>query len=56
MVFIVYVDRANQWRWYLRAANGRKIADSGEGYLNYQDCLGGIQLVKLAHSAPVQTQ
>ena len=53
MAFYVYVDRAGEWRWYLRAANGRKIADSGEGYKNQQDCLHGISLVKSAANAPV---
>ena len=27
----VYVDKAGEWRWRLRAANGR-VVDSGEGY------------------------
>ncbi len=28
----IYQDRRRFWRWRLRAANGRIIADSGEGY------------------------
>lgn len=28
----VYQDTQSQWRWRLRAANGRTIADSAEGY------------------------
>lgn len=28
----VYPDRKGEFRWRLKAANGRTIADSGEGY------------------------
>lgn len=37
---------AGDWRWRLRAANGRIIANSGEGYINREDCLHAISLVK----------
>jgi Domain of unknown function (DUF1508) len=30
----------------LRAANGKIIADSGEGYVSKSDCQHGIELVK----------
>ncbi len=30
--FELYRDTANQWRWRLKAANGRIVGDSGEGY------------------------
>jgi len=45
MAFWIYVDKAGQWRWYLIAANNRKIADSGESYYNKSDCLSAIGLV-----------
>lgn len=45
MAFYIYKDTAGYWRWYLKAANNRKIADSGEGYNNEQDCLSAIGLV-----------
>ncbi len=32
--FEVYQDKAQQWRWRGIAANGEKIADSGEGYIS----------------------
>jgi uncharacterized protein YegP (UPF0339 family) len=52
--FEVYQDRADKWRWHLKAPNGEIIADSGQGYYNRRDCLTGIQLVKLyAQSAEV---
>ena len=28
----IYRDANREWRWRLRAANGRIVADSGEGY------------------------
>lgn len=53
MTFYVYQDRVGEWRWQLKAANGRIIADSGEGYTTKQSCLDGITLVKSAFNAPV---
>lgn len=52
-VYWVYQDRAREWRWRLVAANGRIVADSGEGYINKSDCLRGITLVKGSANAPV---
>jgi uncharacterized protein YegP (UPF0339 family) len=52
--FWVYQDDAGEWRWQLRAANQRIIADSGEGYHNRQDCLHAITLVKGSQDAPVK--
>jgi uncharacterized protein YegP (UPF0339 family) len=54
MVFWKYIDNANQWRWFLMASNGKKVADSGEGYLKEADCDHGIALVKSAWNAPVK--
>jgi len=45
MAFYLYRDARNQWRWYLMAANHKKIADSGESYYNEQDCIHAISLV-----------
>jgi len=53
MRYVIYRDRANEWRWTLIAGNGRIISDSGEGYHNKQDCLHGIDLNKQSFSAPV---
>ncbi len=53
MAYYIYRDAQNYWRWRLKAANNRVIADSGEGYANKQDCLAGIQLVKGSANAPV---
>lgn len=32
MKFHIYQDRRGEWRWRLKARNGRIVADSGEGY------------------------
>ena len=31
---VIYEDDAGEYRWSARAANGKKVADSGEGYVN----------------------
>jgi uncharacterized protein len=46
MYFTIYKDRANEYRWTLYAANGLKIADSGEGYAAKAGAIYGIDLVK----------
>jgi uncharacterized protein YegP (UPF0339 family) len=32
MKFVEYRDRNRQWRWRFVRRNGRKLANSGEGY------------------------
>lgn len=41
----MYLDVNRQYRWYLEAANGRKVANSGEGYHNRDDCIHAVSLV-----------
>lgn len=43
--FVIYKDKAGEWRWTLYAANAKKIADSGEGYVKKSDCIHGARLV-----------
>jgi uncharacterized protein YegP (UPF0339 family) len=40
----VYRDASGEWRWRVKAANGRVIADSGESYVKQTDCLAGLAL------------
>jgi uncharacterized protein YegP (UPF0339 family) len=54
MKYQLYKDSTGQWRWKLLATNNRKIADSGESYVNKQDCLAAINLVKGSANAPVE--
>ena len=53
MTYVIYRDSAMQYRWRLRAANNRIIADSGEAYHNRADCRAAIDLVKGSGSAPI---
>ena len=46
--FIVYQDRAGEWRWRLQHRNGRVIADSGEGYTRKRDAMRAVDTVLLA--------
>jgi uncharacterized protein YegP (UPF0339 family) len=50
-LFVMYEDRAGEWRWTLEAANGEPIADSAEGYKRPDELRRAIARVKRA--APV---
>jgi len=52
MYFELY-QSIGQWRWRLKAANHKIVADSGESYFNENDAIHGINLVKGSTSAPV---
>lgn len=54
MKYVIYKDKSGEWRWYLKATNGRKIAESGEGYKNKSDCLNAIELVKSSGKAAIE--
>ncbi len=44
----IYRDTRGEYRWRVRATNGRIVADSGEGYANRADCaaiLGAVARV-----------
>lgn len=36
---VIYQDQKREWRWRFVAANGRILADSGEGYAERNDAL-----------------
>lgn len=40
--FIIYRDSRGEFRWRLKAANGRVIADGAEGYKTKRGCLNGM--------------
>lgn len=60
MIFEVYparrgLMRRKQWRWRLKAANGRIVADSGESYNNKRDCIVMAQTIRNeASGAPIK--
>ena len=53
MTYVYYKDAKGEWRWRLVAANGRIIADSGEGYKSEKECKDDINRVKNSKDAPV---
>jgi len=56
MHYVYYKDHKGEWRWRLKASNGRIIADSGEGYRSEQECLEDIDRVKASKDAPVRKE
>lgn len=53
MTYYYSRDVKGEWRWRLKASNGKILADSGEGYKTKQECLKDIERVKASASAPV---
>lgn len=53
MKFEKYKDASGQWRWRLRARNGKIIA-SGEAYRDERDCDRAIENCKGSGAAPVR--
>jgi uncharacterized protein YegP (UPF0339 family) len=49
----VYRDAKCEWRWRLRASNGRIVADGGEGYRRKASLLGGIECARVLLSGDV---
>jgi uncharacterized protein YegP (UPF0339 family) len=53
--FEVFQDNKKEFRWRLKASNGKIIATGGEGYVAKADCEHGIEIVKReAASAKVE--
>lgn len=50
MTFHLFRDAKGEWRWHLRARNGKIIADSGEGYKRKRSAEHAIGLIRA--SAP----
>ena len=44
--FLIFFDTAHQYRWHFQAENHRIIANSGEAYHHYNDCLSAIGLLQ----------
>ena len=53
MVFHIYQDVVGQWRWYLAAPNGVKLAAAPVGYERRGDCVLAIKRVREAVDAPM---
>ena len=35
----IFRDKKGEWRWHVKARNGRIVADSGEGYTRKSRCV-----------------
>ena len=64
MVFHLYQDVVGNWRWYLSAPNGVKLAVSPVSYARRGDCVSAINRVReesfeapmaYEHFAPIGT-
>ena len=54
MYFEIYQESiSRQWRWRLKAANHKIVADSAERYTTEEGCLHGLLLVKGRNDVPV---
>jgi uncharacterized protein YegP (UPF0339 family) len=56
MTYYYFKDHKGEWRWHLKAASGRIIASSGEGYKDERECLDDIDWVKASKDARVERQ
>ena len=58
--FEIYKDTSGDWRWRLRARNGRIVADSAEGYASKRNAKAAVAATMLAvddvgaHAAAIQ--
>jgi uncharacterized protein YegP (UPF0339 family) len=46
MTFQIYRDKADEFRWRLKAANGQIVATSGQGYTTKANCRHEIEQIK----------
>lgn len=53
--FEVYKDKAEEFRFRLKATNGENII-SGQGYSSKSSCLNGIESIKKNADSPVETE
>lgn len=53
MVFHIYQDIRNEWRWYLATANGDKLATAAQAYKRRGDCVLAIKHMRDAVEAPM---
>ncbi|HEX8636703.1 MAG TPA: DUF1508 domain-containing protein [Pyrinomonadaceae bacterium] len=45
MVFEIYKDVSDKWRWRLKARNGEIVGDSSESYHNRSDLFRTLSLI-----------
>ncbi len=47
MILKMFQDKKKQWRWHVKADNGRIVADSGEGYVHLADAVNGALIARI---------
>lgn len=57
--FEISLDKSKQYRWHLKARNGKIVADSGEAYKTLAKCekainliIGGVAAAKVVNLIP----
>lgn len=46
MIFEIYKDKKQLWRWRAKAENGRIIADSSQGYKRKQNLEKSLKIIQ----------
>lgn len=46
LTFEIYPDAKDEYRWRLKAANGKVMATSGQGYKAKADCKSGVERIR----------
>jgi uncharacterized protein len=49
MKMTIYKDKSHEWRWRLRTANGKTIADSGESYKTKRGAINAVHRLWAAY-------
>lgn len=52
----IYQDSAGEWRWHIKAPNGRIVADSAEGYRDRRGARRGLDATIAAVAAGLSVQ
>lgn len=56
-MFEIYQDKAGEWRWRYKAANGRIMADGAEGYASNRNAWRALErFAELLGLADVQVR
>ena len=53
MKYEIYQDKRGEWRWRLKAANGKILVVSSEGYGYKDDCWNCLGITKDSIAVPV---
>lgn len=55
MKYLIWRDINDEWRWTLKARNGKTIA-SGEAYKNRKDCLKCVNSIRKSSEAEISIE